>query len=427
MPRESAAHGSIKGDKKSGFRGTITINGQRRFARGATKSEVQKKLNAYLEQAAADRVAAELGELEASTWSAAFEGWIASGSHTVTTIQGHRKLVDGVLSRAPWWAKPIAATTTAEINKWMNDLRTKRGKVAALNTKNMALSIARNSAAYALRTGTFGITANPTADVKITRKGVAEHIESLTRSETDAAISAAADDSLRAAARWALALHYGLRPAEVLALTLRDVAVSADWIEVTVRATLVRVAGNAFTETLWVRQDATKTRAGKRVIPIPRDSEAGRFLLDHLDRLIADRTADPLSAAMVAYVEAQRDGLRRTIAAGLAGTADDKPLSIPTDWVFPHPDHRYMPHPHDSDRALWKRICVAAGLETAPTRYTARHTAATHMLDAGADDVAVSEIMGHTDSNFTRTRYADALAERTKRLTAQLYRQNDAQ
>ncbi len=49
------------------------------------------------------------------------------------------------------------------------------------------------------------------------------------------------------------------------------------------------------------------------------------------------------------------------------------------------------------------------------------------MLDAGADDVAVSEIMGHTDSNFTRTRYADALAERTKRLTAQLYKQTDAE
>lgn len=83
-----------------------------------------------------------------------------------------------------------------------------------------------------------------------------------------------------------------------------------------------------------------------------------------------------------------------------------------------------MPHPHDSDRALWKRICVTAGLETAPTRYTARHTAATHMLDAGADDVAVSEIMGHTDSNFARTRSADALAKRTKRLTSQLYRQS---
>lgn len=305
MPRESAAHGSIKGTKAEGFRGAITIDGQRRFARGATKSEVQKKLDSYLESAAADRVAAELGELQASTWSAAFEGWIASGSHTVTTIQGHRKLVSGVLSKAPWWAKPIATTTTAEINKWVNDLRTKRDKITTLNTKNMALSIARNSAAFALRTGTFGITANPTADVKITRKGVAEHIESLTRSETDAAISAAADDSLRAAARWALALHYGLRPAEVLALTLRDVAVSADWIEVTVRATLVRVAGNPFTETLWVRQDATKTRAGKRVIPIPRASEAGRFLLDHLDRLIADRAAGPLTASMVAYVEAQ--------------------------------------------------------------------------------------------------------------------------
>lgn len=194
MPRESAAHGSIKGDKKSGFRGTITIDGQRRFARGATKSEVQKKLDSYLEQAAVDKVAAELGELEASTWSAAFEGWIASGSHTVTTIQGHRKLVSGVLSKAPWWAKPIA-TTTAEINKWVNDLATKHGKIAALNTRNMALSIARNSAAFALRTGTFGITSNPTTDVKITRKGVAEHIESLTRGETDAAISAAADDS----------------------------------------------------------------------------------------------------------------------------------------------------------------------------------------------------------------------------------------
>lgn len=432
MPRESSAHGSIKGDKKSGFRGSITIDGKRLHARGVTKGEVQNKLDAHVKAAAEAKEAAERTEAAAletaeraaaaaRTWDAAFEGWITSSSHTVTTVQGHRKLVTGILSKSPWWWKTIADTTTAEITIWVNALTTKRGTMAKLNTKNMLLSIARNSAAYALGTGTFGLETNPTTAVKIVRRGVSQHIESMTRPEVEKVLRAAGEHSPRAAARWAIALHYGLRPAEVLGLTLDDVTVTPEWIELNIRATLVRLAGNAFTETLWVRQDAPKTRAGRRVIPIPRDSEAGSLLLTHLTALVEYRAANPLSSDQLAYVAALREGLDRSVEAGLAGTDTDKKLTLATDWLFPHPAHHYIAHSHDSDRALWKRIGTAAGLDLVPTRYTARHTAATHMLDAGADDVAVSEIMGHTDSDFTRNRYADALAERKKRLAASLY------
>lgn len=423
MPREAAAHGSIRGDKKTGFRGTITIDGQRRFARGAKKSVVQAKLDAYLEAAATEKARLELDEFKAQTWGAAFEGWIASGAHTVTTVQGHKKLVNGLLSKSDWWPKPIAETTTAEINEWVNTLTNKRGEIASMNTKNMVLSISKKTAAFALRTGAFGISTNPTLAVEVVRRGLPAHIESMSRAESDAVISAAARDSARSAARWSLALHYGLRPAEALALRLSDIDVEPEWIRVTVQGTLVRVAGNKFTETLWVHQKGTKTRAGTRVIPVPRDSTAGAHLLTHLDKLASARAAAPLRADQVAYLQAQRSGLRQTIAEGLAGTViEDRPLTLPTDWVFPHPDHLYMPHPHDSDRALWQRTCKDAGFAVAPSRYVARHTAATHMLNSGVDDIAVSEIMGHTDVNFTRTRYADSLEDRTKRLTANLYR-----
>lgn len=416
MPREASRHGVILGNKKDGFRGSIVVDGTRKYVRGQTRGAVQERLSALVEKAAADKLLVERAAYAEQGWQIAFDGWMASSSLAVTTIQSHKKLVSGILAKSDWWSKAILDTTTAEIDAWVDGLRNRHGEAAAWNTKNMVVSIAKNTAAYALRTGRFGMTANPVADVAVVRRNVTEHVSSLSRSQVRSILEAARELSPHAAARWSLALHLGLRPAECLGLVLDDVERTPTHLIVTVQATLVRVQANQFTETLWVRQAATKTKAGRRRIPIPTTSVPGMLLNAHLHELARQRAEHEAGDTTAAddYLHELRVALAKSVKAGLAGTDAEKPLSIPADWLFPHPDAVDRPRPQDSDRAEWKRLCTAAEISPLPTRYAARHTAATHLMDQpGVDPLAVADILGHASLEFSRARYADGLDQRT--------------
>lgn len=63
------------------------------------------------------------------------------------------------------------------------------------------------------------------------------------------------------------------------------------------------------------------------------------------------------------------------------------------------------------DAPLWAHLLTAAGLpHTRP--YTARHTAASLMIDRTGDVATVSEKLGHRDAAFTYRTYVHGLAER---------------
>ncbi len=74
----------------------------------------------------------------------------------------------------------------------------------------------------------------------------------------------------------------------------------------------------------------------------------------------------------------------------------------------------------------WKRVLKKCGLEYRPIYHT-RHTFATVMLENGEDILWVSNMLGHTDSTMTLSRYARYIKRENKKRAAFLSVPNDTE
>lgn len=158
------------------------------------------------------------------------------------------------------------------------------------------------------------------------------------------------------AARWWAALFLGMRQGEVLGLRLCDVDLADDLLYV--RVTLQQDADDR-----WVL-DRPKSPRSVRAIPMPPSARA-RFAVQ-----LARRRAD--------------------------GAAD-------TDVLFPGPARWYTAPWEDSKR--WHRLLDAADVAPHVELRAARSTTASLLADAGVPPRLVSEILGHTQVQFTQDTY----------------------
>jgi integrase/recombinase XerD len=64
--------------------------------------------------------------------------------------------------------------------------------------------------------------------------------------------------------------------------------------------------------------------------------------------------------------------------------------------------HRGRPLPRTTVWTLVRSAALAAGIRATVSPHTLRHTFATHLLEGGADLVAVQELLGHADVTTTQ-------------------------
>jgi len=224
------------------------------------------------------------------------------------------------------------------------------------------------------------ISMNPCDLVDAPRKAVFEP-RPLTALEAQQFLRSVQDDPY--AARWALALLYGMRQGEVLGLTWDNIdfenkAIHLQW-------QLQRVT--------WRHGCTPKCsykHAGNcpdRYFDIPAGLE--HRLLEGAYILTRPKRNKKRMVPMIPFVEA---ALRLRLAQTVG-------RPNPHNLVFGHPDGQ--PRDHTKDHKLWHEALDAAGLPSIRL-HDARHTAATLLLEAGVDITIIQTILGHSDVVMTR-------------------------
>ncbi|MET0886749.1 MAG: site-specific integrase [Mycetocola sp.] len=197
--------------------------------------------------------------------------------------------------------------------------------------------------------------------------------ETTSFSEADARAILQAAQGSRLEARWNLGIMYGVRPAEALGLAWSDVDLDSGVIHVHSQLQRVRGVGLMYTPN-------PKTKAGDRYITI------APVVVDLLRATREQQMHDRIVNADT-YTEWEYDG---------------KPVGL----VFTRPNGRPIEPRLDSE--YWRDLLASTGLPHA-VRYQLRHTAATLMLDDGADVVVVAHILGHANASFTYDTYVHPL------------------
>lgn len=197
--------------------------------------------------------------------------------------------------------------------------------------------------------------------------------ETTSFSEADARAILHAAQGDRLEARWNLGLMYGLRPAEALGLAWSDVDLDTGVIHV--HSQLQRVRGVGL-----VYRTKPKTKKGDRWIKV------APVVLDLIKKTRDQQMRDRIENADV-YTEWEYDG---------------KPVGL----VFTRPNGRPIEPRLDSE--YWRALLASTGLPHA-VRYQLRHTAASLMLDKGADVVVVAGMLGHANASFTYDTYVHPL------------------
>lgn len=402
MPQE---RGRVRSDDRGGFRASVTSDGVRVQPRGASVEVVQVRLHTVDRDAELEAAENRREVLHAASWSAAAEAWLATAGHAPATRDGYRKRIRSLAKLAPWWNAPIAYLSAAELQRFLDGLRTRSGSPASSSIRRACLAVLRGAATTALRYPEFGIITDPTVGLRITPvQSRKSSTEPLTEAEVERLVAAASHRG--EALRWLLALHLGLRPTEALALENYDLSDEGDIHVVHVRATLVRLPSTQTTPATWARQSAQ----AERVIPIESASQMGQALLAHLESLAARRRAQPSPTARhVREQQAHALAFGRAVRIGTFGPSE---LRLPANLLFPHPADATRPLPDDRDASAWRSLLAEAGVEYRP-RSAARHYAERRLLELLGDDAVAAAVLGTTPATLLR-RHSTVLSTRLR-------------
>ncbi len=362
--RAAKGDGSLFPDATGGYRGYVTIDGRRKYFRGATKAEAAAKRK--------DLIGARDAGMRVHGKAYTVTEWMLHWVDTIAelkpyTEQTYRWTIDKVIGPELGRAK-LDKLTPERIEKWLKELP------HAPSSKRRFLGILRAGLAVAEDRG--HLRRNPATQVKtppLSRPNTTSF------SIEDARAILAAADARPDRARWHLGIREGLRPGEVLGLAWTDI----DWTtgKLTVRRQLSRVAGQGLI------LQSPKTDAGHRTWQ--------------------------LSAALLDILrEHYRLHLEKITQAGPNWTGwefEGQPISL----MFSTATGSAL-DPRNDQRE-WRRLLDAAGVPHA-RRYQARHTAASLMLSSGGDVAVVARKLGHSDPSFTYKVYVHPINERDELL-----------
>ena len=360
--------------------GTICVGGERRKARVVRRHKTGPdgviKAMQKLQQQVDDGVIPDRARTVAAylTWwlDEVIAGTVADG--TMHDYRNRVKRVTAVIGH-----QRLGKLTGAHVQHLVNRLAETYPR--SPRTRQHTLTTFRQALRWAV--GADILSRNPAEAISGPKVGTAVLDDTLTAEEAKRVLAGAKDPDgdpdkgeqpLHLVAFWWLALNYGLRKGELMALRWRDV----DFAK----------------ETMTVRRSSTKTDAGYRDLPLL--PEATTVLQEHR-RCTADQVT-PL------------DG-----------------------WVFSRPDGRPLYHQLVDRR--WTNLLTAVGIEhmcrdcdsddpcsTSVRRFhVSRHTAATLLLEAGVELEVVSAILGHAGIQITADIYAKVRADLKRKGLATLH------
>lgn len=376
-PRNAKGEGTLFKVEGRGWRGYITIDGQRRYFSAATKAEAAAKRRELIHQAATG----ELSTGRAPTIQEWLEHWLTITEHshkpsTHTTYQGY-----------------IANYITPELGKLRLDkltldrLEQFYAKLQAAgysgSTRHQIHSILRVALKHAVWRG--HIARNVAALIQAPSPSK-RRTETLSDADREALYKAL--EGHRYEARWLLGLDLGLRPGEATAIEWRHVDFNAHTL--TIEQQIIQVRGRGA-----ILESSTKTGNGARTIVLP------GYILEALQRT-RQRQLEEMAMLGDEWKPWSPDGEAHS-------------------FVFTQLNGQ--PLRPGLDTTIWKKLLNDAGLP--PTRrYTARHTAISALVANPAADIAtVSEVAGHANPAFTLAVYTHAIDERKTALAASLERQ----
>jgi integrase len=208
------------------------------------------------------------------------------------------------------------------------------------------------------------INRNECIGVKLPRHEQKE-VRYLTKEEEKLFLQAVEGDNLEIAFK--LDLVSGLRLGELLGLSWNNVDLNNGVIHV--KQTLMRIRDYEENRNIYEIRPTTKTSAGRRRVPIP-----------------------STAVCMLKYYKKEQDNMKH-----LMGEAYmDNGLVFCTEL-----GNRLIPR--NVERSL-TRIANKIGAEGASV-HSLRHTYATRLFEKGVEAKTISELLGHTDVNFTLNTY----------------------
>ena len=370
MARSSKGEGSIF-KTETGWRGYVTVDGKRKSFRATSKAEAAQKRRELLQRR-------DNGTLTVGI-SPTFEAWANHWLNSIAelaplTRQGYRSYLDRYI--LPVIGKvPLDKLRPEHLEALYSSLKDgtnpgTRGPVGPA-TVRQTHSIIRRALKIASQRGHVARNVALLTTIPSVPKA---QTESLSVEDAHAILAAAENSPHRA--RWVIALLLGLRPGEALGLTWENIDFEKG--ELHVRKQLQYVKGTGI-----ILHNAPKTDAGHRTIMLP--AFLTQLLKEHRDnqlRIMVEEGEDwkgwEFEGQPIPLVFTQRDG---------------------------------SPIPPRLDGTNWKKLLESAGIPHT-RRYTARHTAATIMLDQIGDVAVVAATLGHSDPSFTFRVYVHALEEK---------------
>jgi len=327
-------------------------NGQRRRARivRRTKKAVLAELDDLKRRGAAGLVGRDPVVGEFVDW------WIDN----VAAPKGAESSLTAYRARYRSWVKPKAIASrqlrklqATDVQQWLNDLTAQGIGAASRNSARVLLSSALH---YAHGVGMVDRNVvSFVAGAKAPRRD-----DALSAEEADAVLKAARGDRLEAL--WVLALTYGMRPTELMALRWSDVDLDDGKLKVA----------------------KAKSEAGVRDLPL-----------------------------LAGTLEALKSHRRRQTAERL----EAGPLWQDTGHVFTR--RGGLPTYHRLLNKSWHALMAKANVADRRP-YATRHTAATRLLEADVPLEVVSAILGHSGISITADVYAKVRSDLERRGIAKL-------
>lgn len=368
MVRAAKGEGTAyKTDK--GYRGYVTVNGKRKYFSAATKAEAARKRRALLHQRDTGHlVAGKVPTME--TW---LEHWMrVTGPDRRASTNGIYQIYINTHILPALGSKPLDKITMDDLeNLYANMLE----KGLSGSTQRQAHSIIRAALKHAVWRGHVG--RNVAALVQPPQR-TKPNTSTMSEADLKAVYQALIGDPYRA--RWHLSLDLGLRPGEAIALEWKHVDFKNQTI--TVEQEILQIVGKGAQ-----LEKFTKTTAGTRIIAAP--------------ARIMEMLQDTRNKQMVSRAERGDQWVAW------------EPDGNPHAFCFTRDDGSPLKPTYDSKQ--WKTLLERAGVPHT-RRYTARHTAASMALAAGADVVSVADMMGHSSPSLTLSVYTHAIEERKRAL-----------
>lgn len=284
-----------------------------------------------------------------------------------STAENYMSMIDRHIGPA-LGSKLLSDLTTADVNAFLVQMATAHRGQDRIGYSKSTVSLAKKVLGMGLQHAkTEGrVTENVARDAKVP-EAVKRETRSFTGAEVEAIRMALVGDRLEAA--WLIQLSLGLRPGELLALSWADIVGK----DLHVRHSQRREGGKL------EPRGRLKSKASLRILELP------PVLTAALERRRVEQAAEALEA----------------------GELCDNPLELIFTTLMGQPMRE------ETLRRQFLALLKRAGVDpTAVTPHTFRHTAASHLVDAGVPLGTISDLLGHTDLTMLVKIYRHSTASR---------------